>query len=46
MNDEHLVLFEEKSEYQRVNLELRLIDFSLSIDIDFCQEYSNCKKKY
>jgi four helix bundle protein len=32
MSEDHLVLFEGESKYQRVNLELRLIDFSLKID--------------
>ena len=32
MNEEYSILFEGKSEYQRVNLELRLIDFALGIN--------------
>ena len=36
------ILFEEKSEYKRVSLENRLIDFSLSIN-DLCEHLPNNK---
>lgn len=32
MDEENYIVFEEKSEYRRVNLENRLIDFTLGID--------------
>ncbi len=42
MNENDLILFEDKAEYRRVNLENRLIDFSLETD-KLCEQLPNTK---
>jgi len=45
MSEDDFIFFEDKSEYRRVNLENRLIDFSLEVD-DLCKQIPDTKLGY
>ncbi len=45
MSEDDLILYEDRADYRRVNLENRLIDFCLEID-DFCKQLPDTKLGY